>query len=736
MSRRHRGDRRKIAHSRSQKQAHSARPEMLEGRLLLSAAPAVNITSMIDHSGGFAGAGLTDMRFNGGTAGLPAVTNVTDSTGNVLYSNVLQLTNGKVGETSSAFSDPPPDGTADVLGIDTFDTTFDFTYGPTVPPAGDGFTFTIQNSPAKALALGNGGGSLGYKTITNSIAIKFDLYKGGTSPNASTTGLYLNGEQPGDTNVRAVNSTTVAPSGASVDLTQNPNGTATGIDFHANPSDDYRVHLVYDGTTLTETLTDVTKNITVSQPYTVNVPAAVNGHTAYAGFTGATGGAFSEQDIISWKFTGVQTGTGLVPLPTPNLFATPCTSGVTLITWSNVGGNELGVEIDRSSDGTNFSPVTTVSPGTTHYMDSGLDPTKTFTYKIKALGDNSTTTDSAFSNPASASAAGLNPPVAINHAGGFAGATDLMLNGVARILGPSATPPNALQLTTGTADAEVGTAFDTNAQLVNQFDTSFDFTFGSTIPPMADGFTFTLQAGPPDSRGGLGGGLGYVTIPNSMAVKFDLYDAGLGPVASTTGVYFNGAAPDDNNEVPVNSTLPTFDGQSVDLTTDQNGNKTGIDFHANPTDRYRVHLTYDGSTLTETVSDVTKNITVTQQYTIDIPGTIASPCAFVGFTGADAGARSEQDILKWTFVSGGAHLRLVADFNNDGSINFSDLLILAQNYGKSPRTFAQGDANGDGTVNFADLLLLAQNYGQTSSATSDSLVEKLLRPQKTRRAVK
>jgi hypothetical protein len=94
------------------------------------------------------------------------------------------------------------------------------------------------------------------------------------------------------------------------------------------------------------------------------------------------------------------------------------------------------------------------------------------------------------------------------------------------------------------------------------------------------------------------------------------------------------------------------------------------------------------------------------------------PCALVGFTGADAGERAEQDITKWTFTSGNAHLHLPADFNGDGQQNFADLLILAQHYGMTNATFAEGDANGDGTVNFPDLLILAQNYGRTSATTA------------------
>jgi len=53
---------------------------------------------------------------------------------------------------------------------------------------------------------------------------------------------------------------------------------------------------------------------------------------------------------------------------------------------------------------------------------------------------------------------------------------------------------------------------------------------------------------------------------------------------------------------------------------------------------------------------------------------------------------------------------LPGDANGDGVVNFADLLILAQNYGKSGTTFSQGDFNGDGLVSFADLLLLVQYY--------------------------
>ena len=57
------------------------------------------------------------------------------------------------------------------------------------------------------------------------------------------------------------------------------------------------------------------------------------------------------------------------------------------------------------------------------------------------------------------------------------------------------------------------------------------------------------------------------------------------------------------------------------------------------------------------------------------------------------------------------------DVNHDGTVNFSDLVILAQHYGQSDvPLWEDGDLNGDGRVNFADLVLLSQNYNGAVSA--------------------
>ena len=57
--------------------------------------------------------------------------------------------------------------------------------------------------------------------------------------------------------------------------------------------------------------------------------------------------------------------------------------------------------------------------------------------------------------------------------------------------------------------------------------------------------------------------------------------------------------------------------------------------------------------------------------------------------------------------------RIPGDANDDGKVDFSDLLILAQHFNQGG-TYSTGDFNLDGTVDFTDLLTLAQHFGQAA----------------------
>jgi hypothetical protein len=58
------------------------------------------------------------------------------------------------------------------------------------------------------------------------------------------------------------------------------------------------------------------------------------------------------------------------------------------------------------------------------------------------------------------------------------------------------------------------------------------------------------------------------------------------------------------------------------------------------------------------------------------------------------------------------------DATRDRTVDFNDLVALAQNYNADgPKTYADGDFSGDGVVDFNDLVLLAQRYNTTLPTT-------------------
>jgi hypothetical protein len=54
--------------------------------------------------------------------------------------------------------------------------------------------------------------------------------------------------------------------------------------------------------------------------------------------------------------------------------------------------------------------------------------------------------------------------------------------------------------------------------------------------------------------------------------------------------------------------------------------------------------------------------------------------------------------------------QLAGDVNRDRAVDFKDLVILAQNYNTTGKSWETGDVTGDGAVDFNDLVVLAQRY--------------------------
>jgi uncharacterized repeat protein (TIGR01451 family) len=236
-----------------------------------------------------------------------------------------------------------------------FSTTFTFQLSDTVGTEGDGIAFVIQNSSLAALDPDTGGTdgcSLGYGDdpantgctsatggIPSSLAVEFDTFQNTDDPNANHVAIQSCGTAANSSD-NLVNGVLGAPGPCNIAI--NP---LTGLTLNGAPITitlaDGNIHTV----TITYTPSNLTSCGTVpsgpqaplgSQPGTpgdcssidvildgvdlfpggvlvdlstlLNLPNTNN--LAFVGFTGATGGADEDNDILSWTFMpGAQSGT-------------------------------------------------------------------------------------------------------------------------------------------------------------------------------------------------------------------------------------------------------------------------------------------------------------------------------------------------------------------------------------------------------------------------------------------
>jgi Legume lectin domain/Chitobiase/beta-hexosaminidase C-terminal domain len=476
------------------------------------------------------------------------------------------------------------------LNIQSFTTDFTFQITPASPNTGDGFTFTIQNMGLNAD--GGIGGALGYQSITPSVAVKFDLFNNSGEGNNST-GFYTDG---------------AAPTVPALDL------TPSGINLHNG--DLMHAHLTYDGATLTLTLTDTVTNATFTASDAIDIPSTVGASTAYVGFTAGSGGSVATDNILSWTFTPGAPTTSTTAQPT----ITPEAGTYTGAQSVTISDATPGASIYYTTDGTTPTTASTLYTGpitvsasetvNAFAMATGDTPSAvaSVVYTIETAGTGS-----------GGGGTGTTAPV-VNDPSGFTSAAGFTFVGGATLTG------TALQLCDG-GNWENRAVWYSTPVNIQSFTTNFVFQIGVTSPNAADGFTFTIQNMGLSAQGGVGGALGYQSITPSVAVKFDLFN-NAGEGINSTGFYTDGAAP----------TVP-----ALDLTP------SGVNLHSG--DVMQAQLTYDGATLTLTLTDTVTGATFTASDAIDIPTTVGSNTAFIGFTGGTGGTVSTQSIINWTYAN-------------------------------------------------------------------------------------
>ncbi len=177
----------------------------------------------------------------------------------------LALTTNSTSQSGSAFSSTAQDISR---GFDA-----SFVYTVSGAQTADGLTFTLQNDPRGTSALGAGGGYLGYgggtSAITNSAAVEFNFNQ------SNSTGFDTGGGIGTPTNI--LNGVTLA------------SGSPVGV------------HLVYDGSSLTETLTQSGSTFSILYN-TGSLQTVLGGSSAFVGFTGSDGGGASTQTVSLFSF--------------------------------------------------------------------------------------------------------------------------------------------------------------------------------------------------------------------------------------------------------------------------------------------------------------------------------------------------------------------------------------------------------------------------------------------------
>jgi len=533
----------------------------------------------------------------------------------IFQGNIIRLTDAMNGEAGTVFTNT-------AVGIRRFTTSFTFQARPGTVPMADGMTFIIQgNSP---MALGNSGGGMGFQGVLHSVAIKFDLFNHGHG--GYSTGQYVDGHNP-DT-----------PTSGEVDV----NLVGTGIDLTSGHV--FRVDLSYDGTKLTETITDTTNSasFTFDDYPPVDIPAHVQADTAFVGFGAGTGGLNAFQDILSWTYT--ENETGLPPRRPSNLHVTgitpadPTTFNVGLAWKANNAYTAMGYKLERCNGGSsdctlpvNFTQIVQLPDvDRTSYTDMNLVAGQYF-YRARSFD---ASLNSAYTPVLCVAVGGGG---GIDHSTGFACNGDLNANGSAQFAGSNA------RLTDG-GGGEAGSLFTLSKVDITHFTTTFKLQIHTPgTNPFADGMAFVIQSNNPTALGGSGGGLGYGSdtpggprgIRNSIAIKFDVFQNAT-ETDNSTGLFSDGRSPtveeagSGDLNVPIDKAVLDLKSQNV----------------------FKVDITYDGTTLNETITDMTTGRSFNKTYAVDIPAKVGGTTAFVGFTGGTGGLTATQDVQTWTFQTG------------------------------------------------------------------------------------
>ncbi len=312
------------------------------------------------------GAGLlaprtANVNINDNDSNLPSFNSFTSAStlklnGNaIVANNNLRLTAATAQQRGSAYFTTPVSVDSNTSFETSFAARFDGGQGTN---GGEGLAFVIQNSPAGTSAqnIGNFSGGLNYNALPKSIGIELDTFKNVYEAYADEITITKNGELVNP--VRTI---------------QSP--------YDLNNGRTHYVWVDYNGVSdqLSVYLSDVNEKPLLALMKTTIKLDEVVGNQAYVGFAAATGTAFNNTYIESWRFT--------LDTPDPNPPVQPqgiivendIITGLTsplAIAWGPDGRNlyiaEKGGVLKVARDGGAVQTVIDISNRVNEFQDRGL----------------------------------------------------------------------------------------------------------------------------------------------------------------------------------------------------------------------------------------------------------------------------------------------------------------------------------------------------------------------------
>jgi len=220
----------------------------------------------------------------------------------------------------------------------------------------------------------------------------------------------------------------------------------------------------------------------------------------------------------------------------------------------------------------------------------------------------------------------------------------------------ASTSDGAVLRVTPAVGSDSGAAYSTSPITLGSHDTfsttfKFRFTNPGGIDP-ADGITFVLAANP-SGLGGVGVGMGYSGVPNSVAIEFDTYNnAGYG-LGNDDGNSSNHVSIDTGGSLTNANLVNVYGNGSCGFP----GGSPAQNNYATPGcmsngDVWTATVGYDGSKLSFTLQDGSSAPDVI--YTgvaLDIAAQLGTDQAYVGFTAGTGAGWENHDILSWSFAN-------------------------------------------------------------------------------------